>query len=483
MPQELDTTTIGVILFLGLVAHVVLVVVSKFLNPVLLLGAVFLLLTPLAVAEITGQSAAKWGRVYVTLLVFVVGLFYSKHYKIGPALGTFLVFAGLYFLGSVWSDLMFQAMKFKGLYIALVLAGGFMAYSVRSEADLRSGIRLFVSAGALIAVIMLTDFVRNPAAISNVGRFEPWGLVATRVGAICGPIGIICAFCALYDRSKFWKILAYSVGGSLCLCIIYSGSRGGLFMAGIGCFIIGMPVIKRPVLAAFVLIGALGAFYVVTSLASAGDEEATTRITEVNFDSRASKWQEASDRFAEKPFFGEGWVYETTDREAGSTANMHSLYLQIAVEIGMFGLVAFVLSMIVISTRAMWVVKQARRQRTFVEIAFFAVGLTTAIFCYGIVEAAPITGGTITGMLLPFGIGLIDRLSELIRAEEEWEEHPQHAGEDWGDDWGDDHHDGDSPDDSDPYGEYPDEGFAHEPDEAEDWHAHDLARGDQHDGY
>lgn len=383
-----------------------------------ILLAAYAVMTLLAAIHMPGQMAAKWGRVYVTLLMIAVAIFFKREYKLGPAVIGFICFAGLYMLAGLYSNQPITAIKYKGLYLVLVIAGGFVAQSVRSERDLRIGLRCLVCAGALVGSAMLFDLVKNPAAMGRIGRFEPWEIVATIVGAICGPLGIICAFSALYDRSKIWKIISYASGGSLALCIVYSGSRGGLFMAGIGCMIVGMPVIKRPVLAisAFTLVSVVA--YIILSLA--GNTDSAERLTEVNFDSRAEKWALAGSMFREKMMFGAGWVAEDAKVEGGSTANMHNMYLQIAVEMGVLGLIVFCSAMSVVGFHILSMFRRARVAKSHIEIAYLAVGLMAAILAFGMVESGPLMGSTAAGILLAFSIGLIDRNAELIKIEGAW---------------------------------------------------------------
>lgn len=419
-----------------MLAHSSLVIVSRWLNVMLILLAGYAMLTLLGSIVSPGQMVAKWGRVYVNLLLVMIAVFLRRDFKMGPASMAFVGFAILYMLVGLYSSQPFTAVKYKGLYLVLVLSGIFTAQSIKSERELRIGMRMMVITGIFIASAMLLDMARNPAALSRIGRFEPWGIVATRVGAACGPIGIICAFCALYDKSKSWKILAYVVGGTLAVLIVYSGSRGGLFMAGIGCFIIALPVIKRPVLAATsaILVGLVT--YAVLSVAS--NSESAERFTEFNFDSRAEKWALAADMFREKLFFGAGWVVETGKIESGSTANLHNIYNQVAVEMGLFGLGVFFLALLIVVARAILVINETRSTGKNAEVAFLPLGLITAVLAFGIVESGPLMGSTTTGILLAFSIGWIDRLHALNLQE-------RYAFDDHGGAWDswDDHDDGD----------------------------------------
>ena len=60
------------------------------------------------------------------------------------------------------------------------------------------------------------------------------------------------------------------------------------------------------------------------------------------------------------------------------------------------------------------------------QTAYLALGLAGAILAHGVVEAGTVRGSTVNGLMLPFALGLFDRLPEIVR--EAWHS-GEHAGE------------------------------------------------------
>ncbi|MCA9283752.1 MAG: hypothetical protein KDA22_00955, partial [Phycisphaerales bacterium] len=128
-----------------------------------------------------------------------------------------------------------------------------------------------------------------------------------------------------------------------------------------------------------------------------------------------------------------------------------------------------------------------RVDRRYNELAYYAVGLCIAVFCYGIVESAVITGGTIVGLLLPFSIALVDRISEFIREHQAWALAYDDGYDDGSGGW--DHEGHDDGDDSwDHEHNADDEGHHHGDHESPGyhdarWETHDYAEEGSVDGH
>lgn len=226
---------------------------------------------------------------------------------------------------------------------------------------------------------------------------------------------IICASAvAFYDRSKPWRLLAYGIAAIQALAIISSGSRGGAFMAAIGIFACALPLIRRPVLLAFTV----GVIYFAGGfILDAVSPRASERLGDLSFDTRRVEWAKGWEYFSASPFIGQGWVSDEGGREGGSTQNMHSVYMQVLAETGMVGAVVFGVMLAFVLWRAFMLYVYARTHHADTRYVYFTVGLMGALLAHCMAESSTIMGSNINGLMLPFTIGLVDRLRELMAQE------------------------------------------------------------------
>lgn len=470
-PEILAAIVIG-FLFI----HTALVIVSKWVNPLFVIVMGYIALTPIAVSEFGFANLAKLGRVYFTVLLLITAVFFKKGWRLKPTTVAYMCFVCLYVLGALWSDQVIGAFMYKGLYFTLALAGAAMAVGVDGPWDYRKGMRLMTISAIGFAGIMLAELVRNPAAISSVGRFQPWDINPNRVAQIAAPLLIMCGYVALNDHNKRWKIVAWSTMAILSIIIIYTGSRAGLFMCFIGVSVAAVPLVKRPI--ALIVSGLLISAIVFVVMAVVDSGEATERLFTFNLiESREGKLQDAFELIGESPVFGKGWVYEmvgATDK--GSTMNLHNMYMQILSEIGFFGGLVFVVVMLVAFTRGLLLLKLLRESRGYcTDIAHHCVGMTLAVLGQGVSESSTMMGSTVNGLMLTFGFGMMEQTIFFIKRELDNEQtEGWHAWDEGGDDLWDDEG-GAYPD---PDGGYSDHSGGHEYDNEHtdgDEHDHELA--------
>ena len=119
MPQELSAGVLTAMLVGFVLFHVALVVSAIFyrkVNPLYLLAGAFIILSPISGArEMAGLDIAKWARVYVSLMMVIIGLFGYRIFRIGFASKMLLVFTGFYVFAAVWSDMPIMGLLFKSL--------------------------------------------------------------------------------------------------------------------------------------------------------------------------------------------------------------------------------------------------------------------------------------------------------------------------------------------------------------------------------
>ena len=257
MPELTFNLVAGVVI-IGITAHLALVIASRWVNPMFLLTGAFFVVSPISAASLFPFTVpAKFGRVYITLLLLFVGIFFFRAYRLGQTAFVFLAFVALYVFASLWSDYPLDAIKYKGLYGLSVITGFLLARSIRNLRDLEIGMRALVTGAAVFGALMLVEVAKNPSTVFHLERLAFWGMNANRIGQTLAPMLIIMAYVSIFDRSPVWRLASYVIGGILGILLMYTGSRGGVGEAVIGCFIVAIPLIRRPV--ALVMVIAIGA--------------------------------------------------------------------------------------------------------------------------------------------------------------------------------------------------------------------------------
>ncbi|MEE9131723.1 MAG: O-antigen ligase family protein [Phycisphaerales bacterium] len=418
---DLTFNLIAGVIIIAITGHLALVIASRWVSPMFLLTGAFFVFSPLSAAQLFPFTVpAKYGRVYITLLLLFVGIFFFRAYRLGQTAFVFLTFVGLYVLASLWSDFPLDALKYKGLYGLSVVSGFLLARSVRDFRDLEIGLRALVMGAAVFGTLMLVEVVRNPSTVFHLQRLSFWGMNANRIGQTIAPMLIVTAYVALFDRAAAWRLAAYVIGGALGILLMYTGSRGGAGEALLGCFIVATPLIRRPFV--LIVVAGLVGFAVVFTLATAATD-APERLLNLSLETREGIWDFARSEFADAPVFGQGWIYNTGGGPGGglSSRNMHSIYVQVAVETGAFGVFFMGIAMLFVLFKGLSTYRYVRSFGIEPQTVYLALGLVAAVLAHGVIEAGTVMGSTLNGMMLPFGIALFDRLPELIRqASYEW---------------------------------------------------------------
>lgn len=414
--MDLEPVQLLLIVTLGLLFHGFLLVSARKINPLLTAMAAYFLFAPLSGApDFPGVDALKYARLYCSLLILGVGIFAMRINK--PRIGglVFVLWAVYYMMAALYGPNPVGGIKLKGLYVVVVLSGLVAAYGVRSLADLRTGLRMLMLGGAVFAGILLKEMVTNPGAVASIGRLVAFGMSPSRIGQECAPMIICTAAVAFYDKSKIWRVAAYGVASVLALATLASGSRGGVFMAAIGVFLTAMPLIKRPVLLAFT---GLACYIIGSMIVKLVAPEASERLADFSYDTRREVWAWAWEFFNESPFIGQGWVMDTNARATGGTLNLHSVYIQVLVETGILGMVFFMLALAIVALRALGLFFFARARHADMRYVYFTLGMLLAVLGHCTAESSTIMGSNINAFLLPFSIGMLDRMRELIVQEQ-----------------------------------------------------------------
>lgn len=414
MFQSIDMQLLVVLGIGAALAHVALLVSARWVNVVFLAGAAFVLVSPMSVAvELPGVEALKWVRVYLAMLMLVVYALAFRVVRVGPAGASFLLFLGFYTLAGIWSELPAAAVKFKVMYAMVAVAGLLLASSVRSFADFRSGLRILTAAGLLYALLVLAGIAREPGQLLS-GRLSVWGWNANRIGHDAAAMLALCLFVGVYDRAKIWKLYALSLAGFFGFITLATGSRAATGMAAISSVIMLAPLFRRPVLlTTLAIIGGLAVNFFMQAVSS----DALERIGEVNFTNRQMVWHNGMELFLLNPATGAGWVFDISPRGGAATANLHSIYVQILAETGLIGAGLFGLMLVVCGIKSLLILNDVRKTPGAAPYAFFAFSLAGATLAHGMAESSTLQGTNLNGLLLPFALGLMDRLPRLSREE------------------------------------------------------------------
>ncbi len=415
---DVSLALLALLVITFVLSHVGLVVLARRFNVLLLLATAYLMLSPASGAsELPGPlyQWAKLGRIYVTLLMLLLAFTVVRVSSIRPLSSLFLAFIAFFTASALWSDMPMDALKYKGLYALMVLAGLLIGNSVRSLDELHDGVRMFALAGLVFVAFIMFQVVTNPAAISRVGRLAAWGMNGNRIGQTAAPLLTICGYLALYDPKRLWKLLGYGTGVMLGIIIIYTGSRGAAVEALVGSFLVGIPLLRRPAVFVLVLVFFSGTAFLAFRYSGA-EERATDRFFDPSLETREDPWTEGMRYFHQAPVGGNGWV--THEGEVGkpeSTTNFHSMFMQVLVEAGLVGLTLFILVWAIIVVGAVRTLRRVRRMRSSTAIYLIA-GLLFAILTHGFFEAGTLIGSLVDSLLLPFCIAMLGRLPALERA-------------------------------------------------------------------
>jgi hypothetical protein len=415
------------------VFHSVLVyaLITRRINALYFVAASFCFIAPVSTASfLENTTLFKYGRVYVSVLIVVLGFMVLRLYRYGPASMTFFAFIALYVLGALWSDEPLMGVLYKGLFGAVFLSGVMLAFGTRDHFDLRIGLRILTIAGAAFAVFILMELVRNPDAIArHLGRLFAFGINPNRIGHTSAPLLIVASAVALHDTSRIWRQFGYAVIGLLAIVILYTGSRGAFGMAMIGTTIVAFPTIKRPglFLSVATFVGAV-VFFGLGIIA----EGARSRLFLIHGDIRKEMREAAWAYFVDAPVFGQGWVYNVG--VVASTRNMHSVYGQVLAELGAVGFTLFWLTIFVVGVMVLRSWKYVIQVPQCVGYGYLMLGLFTAIFAHAFVESATFVGTTVNAMMLGWAIGMIDRMKEIAfdtyQQELPWQMEYLEAGDD-----------------------------------------------------
>lgn len=413
MHTDLPTPVLALIIAGAVVAHILLIISARWINPVVLLVAIFFALAPWAAAIIPGGEVLKFARLYLTVLAVAVSVLMMRTYHLNLAGGLLLLMMTFYWLAGIWSEQPWGALQFKGLSMPALLMGLLAAANIRTKEDLQVALRLFIVLSLAFVVPCTVMLLTQGIGLARGGRFAPFGLNANRMAHECACMLIAAAGVALYDKSFSWKVYAYAVGTMAAACILASGSRAAVGQSVVGAVLLGLPMFRRPLLPL-----TLGGFAAVILwfLMPSGTEGAYERLSDINFQNRGTVWEWALEIFRDHPLWGAGWVFDDSIRQAGSTANLHSIYMQILAETGVAGAVLTLLALTVMAGQYVRLWQYARSVGFDQRYVFLGLAFALAPLAHGLAESSTFMPGTINLVMMAMGFALIRPLHNMATA-------------------------------------------------------------------
>lgn len=411
MNFQFDATILTLIVGGAILAHLALAVASRFINVQFILVGAFIAIAPWSAAVVPGAEGLKIARLYLSVLAVVVAILLQRQFRMSLAALLLLLFLTLYWLAAIWSDNAINGLKFKGMVMPAALMGILCVSTLRTERDLFVAVRVWAVFALLFTVPAILNLFSSGITLAMGGRFSPFGISNNRMAHECASMLIFCMPIALFDSSIRWKIFAYGVGTICAACILASGSRAAVLQSVVPAMIMGLPLIKRPILPLGLgLVSAAILWYIMPG----GTQSAYARLQRGEGAYRGEEWGAAIQEFQRSPFIGTGWAYTTETRLGGSTANFHSIYFQILAELGIMGMVFFALLLAIIGWNYFNLWRLARQHSAQTRWVFAGLAFVCAPLAHGVAEASTLMPGTINLLMLGMGFALTGPLREMI---------------------------------------------------------------------
>ncbi len=385
--------------------HVGMVVARNKINPLYVLATVIMVLAPFSLApDLALGPIVKWVRGYSLVLLLLLAVLRPRKGALGAATVAWLLFVALYVCAAFWSNEPHLAFLKKIQTGLTALAGVALALGIKDRGELIRGLRVMCIGGCLLGSAVLVAFTANAENMLQFGRANILGVLPTRLAINLVPFLLISIYLALRERAAAWRLFAYGASGVLASCLLITGSRGpvgAVLMALTALLLSGgqrrLRVLLFPIFvagAAIVFLESFGSLVNVERLVSTAD-------------TRSGIWTIGWEQIKRAPLVGSGWV-----NLEGSTRNMHSVFMQAAVEVGLLGLAALCATLLVIAHRAFGMYRLVRRCPAHADLAILPVSIMVAAFFHALIESSAI-GASSIAMLLAFAIGLVDFLPTL----------------------------------------------------------------------
>jgi O-antigen ligase len=289
------------------------------------------------------------------------------------------------------------------------LSGVVLAAAIRTEAEMRAGLRFLGLVACFAAVVAMLVFLKDPSAGRTNNRMAVFGINPNMIGHTASPLSILCMYVAMSERRWLWRGMMIGACCILGLIIIVTGCRGAALTMIAGSVCLVAPQTRRPgVLLAVVLGGALIA-YVGTEVLGAGGQSRI--ISEMGKNTRTGVWNWAMKYFYQSPLIGCGWMHW-----GRRSATVQSMYIQVLAESGIIGATMLLTTLGVVATRWFGSISRLRRAKLPTDVCFLALALLTVELVHGMTESGPVVGTMMSALNLGLAVGLVDRAPALVMA-------------------------------------------------------------------
>ena len=409
---DLTLNQLVLVFSLAAIGHLLLIPLANRWGILVTLVGLFFIFSPLSTATgLPGFQLFKYGRLYVALLAILLGLIFGVG-RLGGATKLMIGFIVLYVGSAAWGPSAVHGVAFKGLTLVAILAGVVAAQSIHTTGQLLRAMQLFLIAGGVMVLIVLANFAISPGTLMQVGRLTVWGINPNMLGQVVGLLAVVAMYFALFYPTRGYRIIGWIIGGTLLVVVIYTGSRGSLGVVAIAGLVMSANLVKKM---GRLFIAAILGFVILSVAMQQIAASATSRLTEVNLNTRTYFWANAWDIFVEHPMMGVGWTVAYGARATGSTINHLSIYLQTLVEVGILGGIVLT-GVLVLIGLSIWKSRRAvAKTGPLSDLWFLNTALLAALLAHGAAESSILMGSSINTVLFGFSVALCDRFGPIAR--------------------------------------------------------------------
>lgn len=370
----------------------------------------FLILFPFSVANAYQYARLlKYARTAALVLAALPFLIVAWR-RLNSIAVVYLSFIALYIAGALWSSMPLQGLIYKGLLLAVAMAAWSLVHIEITAVGTAASwctFRVLSLAGVLMALWVGQLIASGTPIVMYHGRLAVGGINPNSLAMAVAPFALAAACALQYDRTR-WCLLHATCSIVATVIVLATGSRGGAGIIVTGLTIEAVVARRFRSMVWIVLGGAA----VVTAAGYFLQSHATVqRIAEIDLRTREVEWQRSMREFEKSPIWGAGWV--ASRGTVAVTENMVNAYINISIELGIIGLVAFGVTILF---AILPLLSGALTGLTTAGIPSAAVGILGAMLAHGVVESAILLPSTCPAFFLAFGFFLWGECVRLFNA-------------------------------------------------------------------
>ena len=385
-------------------------------------AGLLLLVAPLASSS-DSTIGIKLTRIGLSLMTVLVCLGQFNWSRVGKHSRRLFGFAVYFTVGAIWSSDPIYGILNKGMFLATCLAGMVLAVALNTISDLRVGLRILLPFIAFGATAVIYAAISDPIFHYTMGRLAAFNMNANMLGQSSAAMFILCLAHIFLDRGR-WRLLSASCSIVLLYIVFQTGSRSAAVMAigggGLIC-VGGFRGIARNIGLIFVFMTMLAPAFVLVGWDFASDQDPFAQNLlagrggrlqrDLLKDTRTEFWAYSFRIWEKNPIIGVGW--SSVRHRSTTTA---SIYLQVLVELGIVGLIVFVVWLVGMIG---WCLKLSRQvgnwPREYRVCAWVSIGCIMGLLVHGIGESSMLLGTTINPMLLGYAVVMSERIPFMLK--------------------------------------------------------------------